>query len=278
MCTFFKNLWNKLTGKSEPVASEPVTVAPPGTDDITSENDSSMVIAVLNKSTLVSNAEVERMTRAVAVQAREHAAKAWDLKPPKVVYRNSEAETEPGAWKVVVFDDADLAGALGYHSDGPDGLPYGKVFVKITQQHNMPISGVLSHEVLEIMMDPQVNYWADNWNDNLSYALEVADPVESDSYNIDVDGVPVAVSNFVLPAWFDPIPPFGAKFDWLGKLNKPFTMTKGGYVIIRDQNETRAVFGASYPDWKKELKLNSISRTKRRNEKSSPKVSRKDKA
>jgi hypothetical protein len=44
-------------------------------------------------------------------------------------------------------------------------------------------------------------------------------------------------------------------------------MTDGGYVIIRDQGEDRAVFGRSYPEWKKELKLKSPSRTKRRQEK-----------
>ena len=266
MC--FKKIWNWLTGAEPTPPPPPPPPPPPSQDgDITSEGDGNMIIAVINKSTIVSNAEVKLMVRAVAKQAREHAALTWDLKPPRVVYRASEATAEPGSWKVVIFDDADIAGALGYHSDGPDGLPYGKVFVKITQQYNMSISTVLSHEVLEIMMDPQFNYWADNWNDGLSYALEVADPVESDSYTIEIDGKPIEVSNFVLPAWFDPIPPPGAKFDWLGKLSKPFTMTDNGYVIIRDQSANRAVFGRSYPEWKKELKLKSISRTKHRNEK-----------
>jgi len=226
-----------------------------------------MIIAVINKSTLISNAEVQKMVRAVAIQARQHAAPAWDLRPPRVVYRASEATAEAGSWKVLIFDDADMAGALGYHSDGPDGLPYGRVFVKVSQQYNFSVSSVLSHEVLEIMMDPQVNYWADNWNDKLSYALEVCDPVENDSYNIDVKGTPVEVSNFVFPAWFDSIPPANAQYDYLNKLSKPFTMTPNGYVIVRDATEERAVFGATYPEWKKEMKLKSVSRTKRRKEK-----------
>lgn len=253
MC--FKKFWNWLTGNSE-ISPPPVNLG----------EDSSMLIAVINKSSIVSNEEVELMTLGVAKQAREHAAPTWDLKPPKVVYRDSEAVAEPGAFKVLVFDDADLAGALGYHSDGPDGLPYGRVFVKITQKHNLSVSSVLSHEVLEIMMDPQANYWADNWKEGLSYALEVADPVESDYYKVNVEGGSVEVSNFVLPAWFDPHPPAGSKFDWLGNLSKPFTMTDGGYVIIRDQGEDRAVFGRSYPEWKKEMKLNSASRTKLRHD------------
>jgi len=168
MCSFFTNFWLWLTGKSATNTVETVNLSP----------DSNMLIAVINKSTLLSNDEVKLMTEGVAKQARDQVAPAWDIKPPKVVYRDSEEVTESGAYKVLLFDDADIAGALGYHSDGPDGLPYGRVFVKITQDHKMAVSGVLSHEVLEIMLDPQANYWADNWNDGQSYALEIADPVE----------------------------------------------------------------------------------------------------
>lgn len=254
MC--FTKFWNWLTGKKE-------TPPPP----VNLGEDGKLLIAVINKSSIISNDDVKLMTLGVAKQAREHAAPVWDLKPPRVVYRDSEAVTEPDAFKVLIFDDADIAGALGYHSDGPDGMPYGRVFVKITQKYNLSVSSVLSHEVLEIMMDPQANYWADNWVEGISYALEVADPVESDLYKVEVEGGSVEVSNFALPAWFDPHPPAGSKFDWLGKLTKPFTMTKGGYVIIRDQVSDRAVFGSQYPEWKKEMKLNSASRTKRRQEK-----------
>jgi hypothetical protein len=82
---------------------------------------------------------------------------------------------------------------------------------------------------------------------------------------VDVGGTPVEVSNFVLPAWFDPIPVDGAKFDWLGKLSKPFSMTKGGYVIVRNQGSVSQVFGEEFPAWKKALKLEKLgSRTRRR--------------
>jgi hypothetical protein len=66
-----------------------------------------------------------------------------DIKPTKVVYRASEDTTEQGAWKIVFFDDADTAGALGYHSDGQHGLPYGHVLVKIAQQNKLSVSSIL---------------------------------------------------------------------------------------------------------------------------------------
>ena len=33
------------------------------------------------------------------------------------------------AYPLVLFDDAEQAGALGYHAETPDGRPYGRVFV-----------------------------------------------------------------------------------------------------------------------------------------------------
>ena len=222
-------------------------------------------IAILNKSTLVNDVEVSRMTTAVRIQTRE-AAKFWEMKSPSVRFFKDETKVPFDFCKVCLFDDADVAGALGYHDDGPDGKPYGRVFVKISVDNGISVSSVLSHEVLEILGDPQANYWADNYNDGKSYALELCDPVEGDAYTIDVNGVAVEVSNYVLPAWFDPNPPHGSSYDKLGKLTQPFKMTPGGYVIVRNQGNVFQVFGNDFPEWKKNIKLQKFgSRTRRRN-------------
>ncbi len=212
-----------------------------------------MKIAVVNKSTLVSAGDVRTMTTAVSRQVRQHVAKAWEMVPPSVVYCASETAAPVGAWKVLIFDDADVAGALGYHDDGPDGMPYGRVFAKVSLDNNVSISSVLSHEIVEIVGDPQANYWADA-PDGKSYALELCDAVENDSYMVNVSGVDIEVSNFLLPGWFDPIPAAGAKFDWLGKLNEPFKMTNGGYVIVRTEGKISQQFGEEFPEWKKSTK------------------------
>ena len=41
----------------------------------------------------------------------------------------------------------------------------------------------------------------------------------------------VALSNFVLPAFFDPQAAPGTRLDYLGVLKRPFTKTPGGYQI-----------------------------------------------
>ena len=80
------------------------------------------------------------------------------------------------------------------------------------------------------------NLWAQAAN-GTEYAYEMSDPVEEDTFL--VDGI--EMSNFVHPAWFEPFKhPPGTKFDHLGRLTKPFSMTKGGYVIVRKGGKSRS--------------------------------------
>lgn len=37
---------------------------------------------------------------------------------------------DPESWHIVVLDNSDQAGALGYHDVTPSGLPLGKIFAK----------------------------------------------------------------------------------------------------------------------------------------------------
>ena len=77
--------------------------------------------------------------------------------------------------------------------------------------------------------------------DGTEYAYEMCDPVEEDTFL--VDGI--QMSNFVYPAWFEPFKhPPGTKFDHLGLLKKPFTLTKGGYVIVKKNGKVSEEFGS----------------------------------
>ncbi|MES1151634.1 MAG: hypothetical protein ABUL54_07040, partial [Dongia sp.] len=51
--------------------------------------------------------------------------------------------------------------------------------------------------------------------------------------------------SFVYPAWFEPFKhPKGTKFDHLGKLSKPFSVTKNGYVVEKRGSRMKYVFGS----------------------------------
>jgi hypothetical protein len=147
---------------------------------------------------------------------------------------------KPSDWQFVYFDDADTAGALGYHDLTKDGQPVSKIFVKTTLADNQLVSVTAAHELFEMVIDPIANLWAEA-PDGTEYAYEMCDPVEEDTFL--VDGI--AMSNFVHPSWFEPFKhPPGTKFDHLGRLTKPFSMTKGGYVILKNKGKVSQSFGS----------------------------------
>lgn len=193
-----------------------------------------MKFNLVNKSTKVTDEEFKLMADACEIQLKEHAAPAWDKTPWEIEVGMGDG------YQITLLDDSDHAGALGYHTETPDGKIWGRVFVNsiikfggTLFEGGKSVSATLSHEVLEAFIDPNVNVWADRGDDVL-VAMEVCDPVQRDSYEITVGDKRVSVSNFTLPAYFDARPPAGAKFDYLSKLTGPFDMTRGGYILARE--------------------------------------------
>ena len=183
-------------------------------------------LQLIHRSDRVSAAELEAAAEAVTIQAQQHLAPAWDVgENLQIELIGKDQQPSPEAWWLVVLDDPDVADALGYHDTTSEGRPLGKAFVQPTLDAGLPISGVISHEVLEALVDPLVNEWA--YDDNGAFwALESSDAVQGLDYEI--DGTTVA--NFVLPSFFhrqDRTPPY----DHLGAVARPFQTTSGGYQI-----------------------------------------------
>lgn len=141
----------------------------------------------------------------------------------------------PGEWMLVWADDADQAGALGYHND-PLGRPVGYVFVRTSQRAGEPISVTASHELAEMLIDPGANLGAFTPRGRWA-ALEICDPVESETFAI--NGLPV--SDFVYPPWFgEP----GQVYDHLGHLSKPWQLLRGGYIPVWQSGGWTQIFGS----------------------------------
>lgn len=206
-------------------------------------------INIIDKSTLLEDKDFQLMVEACKVQLEQHAAPMWLRGSWKIVVNQPEEVGYP----IVIVDDPDQAGALGYHTQSPGGKVWGRVFVRPVINGKgtmlsgaMSVSAVLSHEVLEAYCDPNVSLWADTFRGSM-VAYEVCDPVQSDTYEITTkSGAKVSVSNFVLPTWFDPQTDPNAKFDWLAKLSAPFTMSKGGYMVTMNSKtgQVKNVFGS----------------------------------
>jgi hypothetical protein len=231
------------------------------------------MITVRNHALMLDSYEplVRLMVAACAEQLRAHLAPAWGRVPEDVVYASDIQVASPHETLLALLDDPDQANALGYHSLSPDGRPYGRVFVRPVMEAGgtlltgeLSVSAVLSHECMEWFIDPDVNLWADNPSDGYSYALEVGDPVEGDSYAIGTDAEQVSVSNFVTPAFFSNSPPKGVAFDHMGKLTAPFTMTPNGYMVRFRDSRAEQIFASRLPAWRAAGKEFASARTARR--------------
>jgi hypothetical protein len=215
-------------------------------------------IYIVNKSTLVTDADVKRWTAACARQVREHVAPAYGLPSVRVSFLTSHTHAPAGAWVITVLDDADQAGDLGWHTEDASGRIYGRVFAKPCLDYDVPVSTTLSHEVVETFVDPDVNRWVST-NRGYSVAWEACDPVEGDSYNIDG----VGVSDFVTPGWYGRY----GRLHWLdnGTIAEPFQLAPGGYVVRRwpDGHEDQE-FGATANRAYIAAKKHALGRTARR--------------
>jgi len=182
------------------------------------------VIAITNASTWVTDSQVEAAIPALQQQVSLDFKAHWDLDSQLTFLPRSEALPD-GWWQISVIDNPDQAGALGYHEMTSSGTPLGKVFAALDIQSGSSWTVTLSHELLEMLADPWIN-WCAQGSDGKVYALEVCDPVEADGLGYEIGGV--LVSDFITPAWFEPTQ--SDRVDFKGRISKALQIAPGGYI------------------------------------------------
>jgi hypothetical protein len=201
----------------------------------------------------VTDADVATMTAAIATQIQVDVAPAWDRAPATVTFYNNASAVPAGAYGVAIVNTIQdqPQGLLGYHAEDWGAVATQPEFADGAQvlTGDWSVSSTLSHEVLEIFVDPNCNLWANNGQGSV-YSLEVCDPVEAPTYT--VNGV--SVSNFVTPSWFDPLAPATAQFDKLGQVTAPFTIAASGYANYVNGGQVKQQWGTKYPGWRKTMK------------------------
>ena len=191
------------------------------------------IIAIQNLSTAISDSQLQATMSALQIQLDRDFLPAWG-RTATLVFINKNGSIPTGAWPLYVFDNTDTAGALGYHTETIRGLPFGRVFVKTCIQYGYSWTVTLSHELLEMLVNPNINLTVFNQNSNTTgsiYFYEVGDPVEDDSYGYSINGV--LVSDFVYPSWFDPYQTAsGTRYDQGNHCTSSFQVLHNGYVSI----------------------------------------------
>jgi hypothetical protein len=198
-------------------------------------------IAFVNLAETPLGADLGKLVAALQKQVDRDFVPVWGY-PAKLYVTD---KPEPDEWQVVFLDDADAANALGYHDLTKDGQPVSKVFVKTTIAAGQKITVTASHELLEMMIDPGAQLWAQS-TDGRFYAYEMCDAVEDEEYVIDG----ISVSDFLYPSFFESWhQPRSVQFDHLKKVSQPFQTLQNGYQIVSDGKTATEIF-ASFAKWR----------------------------
>jgi hypothetical protein len=195
---------------------------------------STIKISIINESTIVSDDEVIAAIADLQTQVSGDFAAAWGI-DADLTFVPSGSQPPSGSWWLSILDNSDQAGALGYHDVTNEGLPLGKVFAATDKQFGTQWTVTASHELLEMLGDPDINLTAlvqSNDTTGRLYAYEVADACEADNYGYTIGNT--LVSDFVFPAWFESFAAADAKLDQQGQIQKPFEILPGGYISVFD--------------------------------------------
>ncbi|MGA8432720.1 MAG: hypothetical protein WB729_23035 [Candidatus Sulfotelmatobacter sp.] len=190
-------------------------------------------IAVINESTVLKDADVLPVINALQQQVTDDFRPIWGVDAELKMIPKSTPPPDT-AWWLVMLDDSDQAGALGYHDLTPASLPIGKVFAASDLKAGTSWTVTASHELLEMLADPDINLTAFVQKADTQgtlYAYEVCDACEDDSFGYTIDNV--LVSDFVYPAWFESFRTQGStQFDRINQIHNPLALLKGGYIGI----------------------------------------------
>ncbi len=212
-------------------------------------------IACFNNAKTAMGVEFDALIAAMQKFVDEHFAPVWGT-PAKLVKSKGFLK---GAWAMAFLDKTHDASMEGYHDVTPEGLPMSKVFVKNILEQKDKVSVAASHELAEMLVDPNANLYSTGPKKNHLYDYEVADPVEELFF--EVDGIPM--TNFVYPAYFESFHKKGStRFDHMGALDRPFDFHVGGY-------QSYWVNGKEKTEWGSKAKKARFKKEDRRGHRSS---------
>lgn len=190
-------------------------------------------VAIINASHQLADDAAARIVDALQVQVDRDFDAWYGLSATLVFLAYGTAPADDAIWQLVLLDNSDAAGALGYHDVTKAGLPLGKAFVGTDIQYGYKPSVTISHELLEMLADPAINttvFVQTSAVRGRVYAYEVCDAVEADALGYEIDGV--QVSDFVTPQWFQPFP--APQYSFRQNVHKPFQLAPGGYIGVFD--------------------------------------------
>jgi hypothetical protein len=135
---------------------------------------------------------VRDIIEAIQIQVRRDFKPAWGI-DAELVYAE-KGEEYPDAYRINIRATAgeEDEGFLGYHFSD-NGYPVATIFAEEDLKDDKTISDTLSHEVLEMLVDPACNLYAhrpaEGHRPARGYFFEVCDAVQTVKYVFNVIGL-----------------------------------------------------------------------------------------
>jgi hypothetical protein len=206
-----------------------------------------MIVSVINLTRgQLTDQAVQAAIRAVNRQIAEDFVPYWGFGAQlrlegKSSRRRSNATSDMrGDAVLYVCNEVRNSGVDGYHDSTYRGIPYGVVYLQLSDLLEEPWTVTLSHEALELIGDPEANLLVQGPHPRFPkrtvfHWFEMCDAVQDEQYTLDG----IAVSNFVLPLYFTSSAEHGGRNDFLGTTKKgktlrSFKVNPGGYIGFFD--------------------------------------------
>lgn len=191
-------------------------------------------VTIINACTVLKDSDIAKIVPDLQTQVHRDFAAAWGI-DADLTFCPKGSKPPRNTWWLSILDTSDAAGALGYHDLTSAGLPLGKVFALSDIQDGSSWTNTVSHELLEMLGDPDINLCAlveHGPHAGKLFAYEVCDACEDDRFGYRIGQT--LVSDFVLPSWFETFHAKGAKYDFCGKIKSAFQLLPGGYISVYD--------------------------------------------
>lgn len=186
------------------------------------------IIAVINESSTEQDADVAFWVNAIQQQLLQDVAPFWPEAATANLVQVARGQPVPAnMWQVVLLDNTDRGDALGYHELTSSSQPLAKVFTATTRSDNQTVSRVLSHEIIEMVVNPNIMRRIIIGAD--TYLVETGDPVHLDNLGYEKSGV--LVSNFVTQDYYRMTN--GTRYDMRALLTAPCPFLTSGGVLCK---------------------------------------------
>lgn len=201
----------------------------------TKESMPNIGVAAINASTVLKDDVVAATVPALQMYVSEHLALVWVIDATLYFVPHGTLPLSRVRW-LSILENSDQTGVLGYHDLPDEGLPLEKVFAGSHMVNCYNGTVAVSHELLKLLIDPDINltvFVQNATNGGALYSYKICDPCEADQYGYLINGVVVA--DFVFPSWFQSFrAPRSCQFDAAQQIIEPFELAGGGYINVYD--------------------------------------------